>query len=38
MPGSSQRASGSSFYMAMRILPQAQRDAMYEIYNFCRLR
>ena len=20
----------------MRILPQAQRDAMYEIYNFCR--
>jgi phytoene synthase len=22
--------------MAMRILPQAQRDAMYEIYNFCR--
>jgi presqualene diphosphate synthase len=33
---SSQRASGSSFYLAMRILPQAQRDAMYEIYNFCR--
>src|SRR5499426_761000 len=31
-----QRASGSSFYTAMRILPQAQRDAMYEIYNFCR--
>jgi len=30
------RASGSSFYTAMRILPQAQRDAMYEIYNFCR--
>jgi len=35
-PSSSQRASGSSFYAAMRILPQAQRDAMYEIYNFCR--
>jgi len=35
-PSSSQRASGSSFYTAMRILPQAQRDAMYEIYNFCR--
>ena len=35
-PSSSQRASGSSFYLAMRILPQAQRDAMYEIYNFCR--
>jgi len=32
---SSQRASGSSFYAAMRILP-AQRDAMYEIYSFCR--
>jgi presqualene diphosphate synthase len=35
-PTSSQRASGSSFYTAMRILPQAQRDAMYEIYSFCR--
>jgi len=33
---SSQRASGSSFYAAMRILPQAQRKAMYEIYGFCR--
>jgi presqualene diphosphate synthase len=32
----SQRASGSSFYTAMRILPPAQRDAMYEIYGFCR--
>jgi phytoene synthase len=31
-----QRASGSSFYTAMRILPPAQRDAMYEIYSFCR--
>src|SRR6185503_13066568 len=30
------RASGSSFYMAMRILPAAQRDAMFEIYSFCR--
>ena len=30
------RASGSSFYTAMRILPQAQRDAMFEIYSFCR--
>jgi squalene synthase HpnD len=35
-PTSSQRASGSSFYAAMRILPQAQRGAMYEIYAFCR--
>jgi phytoene synthase len=32
----SARASGSSFYMAMRILPRAQRDAMFEIYAFCR--
>jgi phytoene synthase len=30
------RASGSSFYTAMRILPRAQRDAMFEIYSFCR--
>jgi presqualene diphosphate synthase len=33
---SSPRASGSSFYTAMRILPRAQREAMYEIYSFCR--
>jgi presqualene diphosphate synthase len=31
-----ERASGSSFYNAMRILPRAQRDAMFEIYSFCR--
>jgi len=31
-----QRASGSSFYKAMRILPREQRDAMFEIYSFCR--
>ena len=31
-----QRASGSSFYAGMRILPPAQRDAMFEIYAFCR--
>jgi len=31
-----QRASGSSFYTAMRIMPKAQRDGMYEIYSFCR--
>jgi presqualene diphosphate synthase len=30
------RASGSSFYMAMRILPHAQRNAMFAIYDFCR--
>ena len=32
----SHRASGSSFYRAMRILPAAKRDAMFEIYSFCR--
>jgi squalene synthase HpnD len=31
-----ERASGSSFYTAMRILPRAQRGAMFEIYSFCR--
>jgi phytoene synthase len=31
-----QRAAGSSFYTAMRILPRAQREAMFEIYSFCR--
>ncbi|NWG26580.1 MAG: presqualene diphosphate synthase HpnD [Pseudorhodoplanes sp.] len=30
------RASGSSFYAGMRILPKAQRKAIYEIYSFCR--
>jgi len=29
-------ARRSSFYLAMRILPQAQRQAMYEVYSFCR--
>jgi phytoene synthase len=33
---SEQRASGSSFYLAMRIMPKAQREAMFEIYSFCR--
>jgi squalene synthase HpnD len=33
---SAQRASGSSFYAAMRLMPKAQREAMYEIYSFCR--
>ena len=35
--GAPSRASGSSFYTAMRILPRAQREAMFEIYSFCRL-
>lgn len=30
------RASGSSFYAGMRILPKEQREAIYEIYSFCR--
>ena len=30
------RASGSSFYWSMRLLPRAKRDAMYAIYAFCR--
>jgi squalene synthase HpnD len=30
------RASRSSFYLGMRILPPAQREAMFEIYSFCR--
>ncbi|MEH6951127.1 presqualene diphosphate synthase HpnD [Nitrobacter sp. NHB1] len=29
-------ASSSSFYAAMRILPRAQREAMFQIYTFCR--
>lgn len=30
-------ASGSSFYWALRLLPRAQREAMFEVYGFCRL-
>ena len=29
-------AAGSSFYLAMRILPQERRKAMYALYGFCR--
>lgn len=29
-------ASGSSFYLAMRLLPKEPRQAMYAIYRFCR--
>ena len=35
-PSVAARASGSSFYLAMRILPRDQRQAMFEIYSFCR--
>jgi len=34
--GASQRARGSSFNAAMRILPRPRREAMFEIYSFCR--
>ena len=34
--GAEKRASGSSFYAAMRIMPPGQREAMFEIYSFCR--
>ncbi|MGH6848259.1 MAG: presqualene diphosphate synthase HpnD [Methylocella sp.] len=32
----SARARGSSFNVAMRILPRRRREAMFEIYSFCR--
>jgi presqualene diphosphate synthase len=31
-----QKAQGSSFYAAMKLLPKAERDAMFAIYAFCR--
>jgi phytoene synthase len=34
--GAAGRAKGSSFYLAMRILPRTQREAMFEIYSFCK--
>jgi squalene synthase HpnD len=34
--GTRRLAAGSSFYAAMRILPRAQRQGMFEIYSFCR--
>ncbi len=30
------RAGGSSFYLAMRILARERREAMFEVYSFCR--
>jgi len=32
-----QKVSGSSFYSAMRVLPKAERHAMFAIYAFCRM-
>jgi squalene synthase HpnD len=31
-----ERAAGSSFYSAMRLMPKAEREAMFAIYAFCR--
>jgi presqualene diphosphate synthase len=30
------KAAGSSFYLAMRLMPKRERDAMFAIYAFCR--
>ena len=30
-------ASGSSFYAGMKVLPRAERHAMYAVYDFCRI-
>ena len=35
-PTAARQAAGSSFYAGMRVLPKLQREAMYEIYAFCR--
>jgi phytoene synthase len=35
-PAGGQAAAGSSFYAGMRVLPQAERHAMYAVYAFCR--
>jgi squalene synthase HpnD len=34
-PQAANRARGSTFYLAMRILPREQREAMFEVYSFC---
>ena len=31
------QVSGSSFYAAMRLMPKAEREAMFAIYSFCRM-
>jgi len=36
MSQSAAPAARSSFYVAMRILPPAQREAMFSVYRFCR--
>jgi phytoene synthase len=32
-----QKAKGSSFYSAMRLMPRTEREAMFAIYAFCRM-
>ena len=32
-----EKAAGSSFYAAMRLMPKAEREAMFAIYAFCRM-
>src|SRR5215472_17647641 len=32
-----EKAAESSFYSAMRLMPRAERDAMFAIYAFCRM-
>jgi presqualene diphosphate synthase len=36
MTDAATQASGSSFYAGMRLLPPAERQAMYAVYAFCR--
>ena len=33
---SEQAAGRSSFYLAMRVLPKQQREAIFSVYRFCR--
>ena len=38
MPAALQaQVSGSSFYAAMRVMPKAERAAMFAIYSYCRM-
>jgi squalene synthase HpnD len=32
-----QKAAGSSFYSAMRLMPKSERQAMFAVYAFCRM-
>ncbi len=36
LPSAAPAAHGSSFYAALRILPAEQREAMFQVYAFCR--